>query len=384
MKKGFQGFVFSVGVVLSLPVLAGYVPVSASKNTLITTGVNIEAGEVYVWGFRGSGQQGNGKTSVASNAAPTKVNGLKEIAAVTGGAYHLLALDSSGNVSGWGQSGYGETGCKPNSGIYVHTPCTVLSNVTQIAAGEYFSIALDVDGKVWTWGHNLYGQLGNGDKKNSQVPVQVDLQGERARLVGAAYEGAFAVTLQGNVWAWGDNEASGLGFQGTKYGVQQIIRTPTKIANLAPYAHRIVYIAGGNGWGQALLDDGTVIGWGLHAAIGQGTTSTATSSPVPVVVLRDVEQLHARYVGSIALTRNGEVYTWGQTGGSAFKMIYGASPTRRLTVGPVEEVGGGKEHVFYKTEDGKFFGVGYNDLYKLNTSKCCAPIIDWPGVQIRY
>jgi len=384
MKTTFQGLVFSVVALLSLQALASYLPMEASKTSLITTGVNIEEGEVIVWGFRGSGQQGNGKTSVPSNVAPAKVSSLGDIIALTGGAYHLLALDDEGHVYGWGQSGYGETGCKPNSGIYVHTPCTVLSKVVQIAAGEYFSIALDREGRVWTWGHNLYGQLGDGGKKNSQVPVQVNLQGEKARLIGAAYEGAFAVTWEGNVWAWGDNEASGLGFQGTKYGVQQIIRTPTKVANLAPYANRIVYIAGGNGWGEALLLDGTVIGWGLHAALGQGTTFTFISSPVPVEILRGVNQLFARYVGSVALTDDGRVFTWGQTGCSAFKMIYGESPTQRATVGIVEEVGGGKEHVFYKTEDGRFFGVGYNDLYKLNTSRCCAPSIDWPGVQINY
>jgi alpha-tubulin suppressor-like RCC1 family protein len=384
MKRVFCGLVFSIAALLPLQAMAQYLPVSASKTSLITTGVNIENGEVLVWGFRGSGQQGNGKTVVSSNAAPTKVNGLSNIVALAGGAYHLLALDSSGNVRGWGQSGYGETGCKPNSGIYTHTPCTVLSNAVQIAAGEYFSIALDREGRVWTWGHNLYGQLGNGGNKNSQVPVQVNLNGERARLVGGAYEGAFAVTVEGHVWAWGDNEASGLGFQGTKYGVQQIIRTPTLVANLTPYANRIVYIGGGNGWGEALLNDGTVIGWGLHASLGRGTTSTATTSPVPVEVLRNVIQLYARYVGSIALTRDGTVFTWGQTGGSAFKMIYGASPTQHSTVSAVQEVGGGKEHVLYKTTDGRFLGVGYNDLYKLNTSKCCAPNMDWPGAQIRY
>ncbi|MCL2178309.1 MAG: hypothetical protein FWC28_06370 [Proteobacteria bacterium] len=364
--------------------MAHYLPMTASETSLITTGVNIENGEVFVWGFRGSGQQGNGKTSVASNVAPTKVSGLSNIVALAGGAYHLLALDSSGNLSGWGQSGYGETGCTPNSGIYAHTPGAVLSNVVQISAGEYFSIALDREGKVWTWGHNLYGQLGDGGKKNSQKPLNVNLNGERARLVGGAYEGAFAVTVEGHVWAWGDNEASGLGFQGTKYGVQQIVHTPTRVDNLTPYASRMVYIGGGNGWGEALLNDGTVIGWGLHAALGQGTTSTALSSPVPIEILRKVTQLYARYVGSIALTEDGRVYTWGQTGGSAFKMIYGASPTQHTPAAPVLEVGGGKEHLFYKTVDGRFFGVGYNDLHKLNTSKSGAPNIDWPGAQIRY
>jgi alpha-tubulin suppressor-like RCC1 family protein len=354
------------------------------KGSLITTGATIdENGDAYVWGFRGSAQQGNGKLSVSSSSAPAKVETLKNITELTGGAYHLIALDEEGNVWGWGQSGYGETGCKPTTGIYVQTPCLVLSDVTQIATGEYFTIALDTEGGVWTWGHNLYGQLGDGGSKNSQTPIQVNLKGEKARLIGGAYEGAFAVTNEGHVWAWGDNEASGLGFQGSNYGVQKIVRVPTRITNLDQYASDIIYIGGGNGWGEALLQDGTVIGWGLSTALGQGTTATNLSSPDPVVILRDIRQLHARYVGSIALGEDGSVYTWGQTGGSAFKAIYGEYPTLRNAQGKVVEIGGGKEHIFYKTQEGDLYGVGYNDLYKLDLNKL-GSTIDWSGSKIEY
>lgn len=354
-----------------------------AETTLITTGAALDEGEVYIWGFRGSSQQGNGKKVVASKNIPAKVNSLNNIVALTGGAYHLLALDDKGNVYGWGQSGYGETGCAPTQGIYVSTPTRVMGNITQIAAGEYFSIALDNNGEVWTWGHNLYGQLGNGEIKNSQIPIAINLHGEKARLIGAAYEGAFAITEEGHVWAWGDNEASGLGFQGSNYGVQKIIRMPTRVPNLDVYADRIIYIAGGNGWGEALLNDGVIIGWGLHAALGQGTTKTNISSPEPIQIMTNIKQLFARYVGSIALTYDGKVYTWGQTGGSAFPMIYGANITLHSNVHePVVSIGGGKEHIFYRTENGNLYGVGYNDLYKLDQSKPGAPNIDWPGKQI--
>ncbi|MDR2872497.1 MAG: hypothetical protein LBV45_08295 [Xanthomonadaceae bacterium] len=354
-----------------------------SQNTLITTGLALDQnGRVHVWGFRGSAQQGNGVQSVPSSAAPAIVESLHNIKYVTGGAYHLLALDESGNVYGWGQSGYGETGCE---GFYVKTPCKVMSGVTQIVAGEYWSGALGADGNVYTWGHNLYGQLGNGASQNSKVPVKINLNGESARLIGGAYEGGFAVTEEGHVWAWGDNEASGLGFQGPNYGVQRIVRVPTLVPNLTPYAAQITYIAGGNGWGQALLEDGRVIGWGLRAATGYGTTSTALSSPEPFVIMENVEKLFSRYVGSFALTRDGLLFTWGQTGGSAFPMIYGSAPNLRYQYDrgdKVVDIGGGKEHLFFLTESGKLMGVGYNDLHKLNQKTCCAPIIDWPGVQI--
>lgn len=351
-----------------------------ASTTLNTTGAILHEGDVYVWGYRGSAQQGNGIKAVVNESAPEKVKSLKNIMALTGGTYHLLALDQKGDVYGWGQSLYGETGCQ---GKYVSTPCKVLENISQIAAGEYFSIALDTNGQVWTWGQNTYGQLGNENSKNSNQPKVVNLNGEKARLIGGAYESAFAVTENNHVWAWGDNEASGLGFQGSNYGVQKIIHTPTRIPNLDKYASKIVYIAGGNGWGEALLDDGTVIGWGLHAALGQGTSKTNISSPKPVKILTDVKQLFARYVGSVALTKDGKIYTWGQTGGNAFPMLYGSEVTERIPHNrTVVAVGGGKKHIFYQTEDGKIYGIGYNDLYKLKQTTCCGPNIDWPGNEI--
>jgi alpha-tubulin suppressor-like RCC1 family protein len=132
-----------------------------------------------------------------------------------------------------------------------------------------------------------------------------------------------------------------------------------------------------------LLQDGTVIGWGLSAALGQGTTKTSLSSPDPIVVLRNIKQLHARYVGSIALGEDGSVYTWGQMGGSAFKTIYGEYPTLRKTQGKVVEIGDGKEHIFYKTQEGDLYGVGYNDPYKLDLNKL-GSTIDWSGSNIVY
>ena len=329
-----------------------------------------------------------------------------KIKALAAGAYHLLALGVDGNVYGWGQNGYGEVGVAPQTGIYNPTPAKVNipGTVVMIAAGEYCSIAMTSTGEVYTWGHNLYGQIGDGGRNNTHTPHLVSLPA-KARLVGSAYEGGFAVLDNGTVWGWGDNEASGLGFSGSNYGVQRIVRTPTEAVNLRPYANRIKWIGGGNGWGQALLDNGSVIGWGLRSALGQGvagmplTAAAQPSSSNVVQILPNaanpnvkVKQLFARYVGSVALTTDGDVFTWGQTGIiESFRPIYGTVPTRRNTGGRVKEVGGGKESIFYLREDGQFWGVGYNDLQKIDMSTCChedLPLTpqawkNWPGVRLR-
>ncbi|MDR2871106.1 MAG: hypothetical protein LBV45_00960 [Xanthomonadaceae bacterium] len=344
------------------------------------TGVALIKGNVYVWGHRTWAQQGNGVTNVPATAPPAKVESLQNIQRVSGGLYHLIALTDEGQVSGWGRGGYGENGCGT---YYANVPCGVLSDVVQIDSGAYFSIALRADGDVYAWGHNAYGQLGNGSTTTNATagPAKVNLGGEKVRLIGAAYEGAFAVTEQGHVWAWGDNEASGLGFQGSAYGVARPTTVPVRVANLEPYARQITYIGGGNGWGQALLDDGRVIGWGVRTGLGVGQHSTTLSSPQVVVVMDQVEKLFSRYVGSVALTKDGYVHTWGQCGCTELPMIYGYYPTLRYQydrTDKIVDIGGGKEHLFFTTESGKLIGVGLNDQNKLNLGQATG-IIDWPG-----
>jgi alpha-tubulin suppressor-like RCC1 family protein len=317
---------------------------------------------------------------------PMPVNSLNNVVRVTGGIYHLLALDSNGDLYGWGQSGYGETGCP---GTYPNIPCKVLSNVTYMDAGEYWSIALDKDGNVYTWGHNLYGQLGIGKGKGNKREPQLlngKLNNEVGVLVGAGYEHGYAVTYNKGtgkyrVWGWGDNEAQALG-QETKscLGVQNVIYEPVHIQALDAYAKDITYIAGGNGWGTALLRNGNVIGWGALVSLGQGITKNQCTS-TPVVILKDVEQLYSRYVGSIALTSRSEIYTWGQTAGSAFPMIYGNTVTKRYPAGKPVIIGGGKEHVYYINTDGEMYGVGYNPRGQTNPDER-GKIQDWPGGRI--
>jgi alpha-tubulin suppressor-like RCC1 family protein len=362
--------------------------IESSRNTLIDTGLALRGDRVLVWGFRGSGQQGNGTTSVAASTLPTIVNSLSNIVQVTGSAYTLVAIDRDGNAWGWGQNLYGAAGVGQATGV-VNRPRQINfpgnAKVDYVAAGEYFFIARGTDGSVYTWGHNLYGQLGTGGRGNHPQPVRVAVGGRRARVVGAAYEGAFVVTICNEVFAWGDNEASGLGFPGPNYGVQSIERSPTRVPNLSSYASRIQYIAGGNGWGQALLNNGDVIGWGLRAALGEGTTSVTGSSGHTngqvVQVTQGIKQMHSRYVGTIALTTTGEVRTWGQTGGSAFPTIYGARVTTRqppLSGTTIVQVGGGKEHVYYLDQDGRVWGAGYGALRKLSLTTVTNR--SWPGI----
>ncbi len=329
----------------------------------ITTGAALsEDGQVWMWGFRNAGISGlPTKTHAYSNQNPPNQVAFPEgarIVQLTSGAYHFLALSDDGKVYGWGQSGYGEVGCRNVANDpYVRPPCEVPfpglkagDRIIQVAAGEYFSLALTEQGDLYTWGHDLYGQSGRGDKVTSRadgpvlnknhpsysngkvvpvnnasmqfVPYKVDLGGERAVVAGAWYEGAMAITEnaagQRHVWGWGDNEAAGLGVPytcgGTPIrGVQCVVRAPTRansaLENLAP---EISALFGGNAFGTAMLNatpgasGSKLVGWGQLAAIGLGVgadgkpgdTVRVTTVPLSMVLkdpLTGAEHLAKRF-----------------------------------------------------------------------------------------
>lgn len=348
-----------------------------TATLLEKTGVHISNGDVYVWGWRGYGLQGNGTKDVGSINMPARVFSLSNITEISGGVKHLLALNNNGEVYGWGYNANGQTGCTstPGASHAVTTPCkvSIFGAVTQIAAGEHFSMALTTSGQVYAWGDNSSGQLGRTNTSSTYggIPMPVYLFGETARLIGASYKGGFAVTNQGHVWAWGRNTDKGLGLPNTS-----VYSTPTRVTYVEPYAQDIVYISGGERWGEALLSNGRVIGWGNRTYLGVGYTGT---TDMPVVITTDVMRLFARYEGSVALKNDGYAYTWGS--GSYSNSLYGRAPVLRNAMHTPIAIGGGKQHIFYESSDDRLYGTGYNGEYKLNQNVLGGEV-QWPGFLI--
>ncbi|CNC49928.1 Cell cycle control protein [Yersinia similis] len=427
----------------------------SDQTGLVDTGVGIDSnGKLWVWGYRDHGLQGNGANGISGNAdtakpamvviPPGQSNSTLRISKIAGGIYHLIALDENGDVWSWGQDLYGEAGstvCNGSKVLYNPTPCKVLSGVVDIASGEYTTLMQKADGTLWFLGECRYNQCGNNRYATTApeadltrtIPTQIVLGNEKVTLIGAAYEGNFAVTVNGSneysVWGFGDNEGCGLGFtqyvhSGTgpiatrndvrggqskcHYGYQDyrgLSALPRKISGLKNYADKIVYIAGGNGWGTALLDDGSVIGWGTHFHLGQNYPGSQYESAAltnlevapPIVIMQNIKTLQSRYIGNAALTQDNMLYTWG---GHQLYQVYGSGVTFRAA--DVKEFAVGKEHMFYTNMDGQTFGVGYlgasGDKFLLGnfTQYLTHPLngmiyglgdvytVNWPGIELDF
>lgn len=138
------------------------------------------SGFVWCWGPNSAGQLGVGVTS-SPQPVPSQVHGvggtgfLSGISGAAGGAYHVCAVSSSGNVYCWGSYANGQVGIGLLSGsTSVPVPVTLLTEpATAITAGPFHTCAMASSGNAYCWGLNDHGQIGDGTNNTRTTPTRV-------------------------------------------------------------------------------------------------------------------------------------------------------------------------------------------------------------------
>jgi len=261
------------------------VPVAGASSgvTAISTGYFFtcaldSSGAVLCWGDNVVGQLGDGTTT--NRAAPTAVTGLSSgVAAISTHNYHTCALTTAGGVQCWGDNSNGELGDGTTNNSAVPVPVAGLSSgVAAISAGAYHSCALNTSGGVLCWGYNHYGQLGNGANSDSLVPVAVTGLSSGVTAIYAGELHTCALTSAGAVMCWGSNDSGQLG-----NGTTTDSAIPVPVAGLSS---GMVAIAAGRAQSCALSSAGHVLCWGFNSSGAVGD-STLASRASPVVVVRE-------------------------------------------------------------------------------------------------
>jgi len=356
-----------------------------------TIAVNSD-GTVYTWGRNNSGQLGNG-TNTSSNVPVAVVtsgvlNG-KTIIQIASGIFHSIALTSDGKVYTWGYNYYGQLGNGNNTDSNV--PVSVVTSgvlsgktIVYVTCGGYHSIAVASDGTVYTWGFNSDGQLGNGTTAiNSNVPVAVVMSGVLSgKVITKVAAGSFSSTAlasDGTVYSWGYNFYGQLG-----NGTNTSSNVPVAVVTSGVLNGKtITQIAGGTSHSMALASDGTIYSWGYNPNGQLGDGSTGTGSNVPIAVITSgvlsgkvISRIACGLSHSIALSSDGNVYTWGYNGyGQLGNGNYTSSsvPVEIITSGvlsgkTVTQIAGGYYHTIALASDGTLYTWGFNTFGQLGNT----------------
>ncbi|GAA6054061.1 hypothetical protein JCM3770_001346 [Rhodotorula araucariae] len=208
-------------------------------------------GDVKAWGaFRnGQGLLGFSATTL-HQFKPTALANLQKhsIAQVACGTDHYLALTTTGYVISAGVGAVGELGRRtfarnPAAGL---TPERVISlkNIVLVGAGAFHSFAVDKDGEVYGWGNNTYRQTGvsearGGAAMSIERPTVVDAlspaEHDGARVVQIACGAFHSLFLfsNGELWSVGRADEGECGLDQTRHPALAAMRARRVAAQAA-------------------------------------------------------------------------------------------------------------------------------------------------------
>ncbi len=262
-------------------------------------------GTVQCWGKNIYGELGDGTTT--DSPVPVFVNGISAAKAITSGWDHTCALMSNGTVQCWGANGNGQLGNGTTDGSSTPVAVSGIFSAVAIEAGGQHTCAVLSDGTVRCWGGGFLGQLGTGATADSLVPVGVSGI-STAVSVAADFYHTCAVLSDSTVRCWGWNGSGQLGSGNTTIGPF----VPVTVNGLTS----ATAVSAGTSHTCARISDGSVKCWGANSngALGTGTTSGNSATPVEVSGITTVTTVSAGRGHTCARLSDGTVACWGPNG----------------------------------------------------------------------
>lgn len=250
-----------------------------------------------------------------------------EFTQIDAGYDHTLALDKQGNIWAWGDNSQYELGDGTTKGSALPEKITVKgANGNEVKfqfidAGENHSFAIDTSGNLWGWGNNVWGRVVPGapkdrdkdEDKEKGVPPQgisnsklqdvitkpilipvgePDNNGNvanpyKVKRVSSNYIGTIVIDVNNVMWSWGSDWGDALGRNiKTSYSV------PMGKVTISGQRGNFIKVDTGDRHSIALTDKGEVWnfgfnGWGQLGRAGD-TLGGASSGSVPPAKLQGV------------------------------------------------------------------------------------------------
>jgi regulator of chromosome condensation len=309
-----------------------------------------EDNKVYSFGCNDDLSLGRETEEEEDLPVPGLVPFKEKIVQITAGSSHSAALTDIGTVYFWGsfRNSGGDIGLQPGRGK-VMAP-TMLSfgdtkelqpKIIKIASGSHHLLALTSDGDVFALGDGECGQLGRyvtdrALRSRATVPrADAFLEPEKVNSphlrynvcdIWAGGHSTYCKTSDGDIWAFGLNASSQLGWASKKPrnqneaiefdNLKNCEFVPKKSSSFNTHtAKPWMAIAIGDNHALALSEEGKVfvLGDGRDGRLGLGPDKTEKSEPVLVPALQEEKCIHIACGGSTsyAVTASGKLYAWG-------------------------------------------------------------------------
>ncbi|MCL2793310.1 MAG: hypothetical protein FWD87_09485 [Spirochaetaceae bacterium] len=345
-----------------------FVSAGSSHTVAIRTG-----GALWTWGSNREGQLGNGTVGAFTNSnTPIQVTmatvtlpvpTVNTVTAVAAGNSHTLVIGANGTLWGWGNSDNGQTGLRMLGG----TPTAPLqagiaTNWASVSAGAFHTVAVTTNGQLWAWGNNQFGQLGNGTTTNHDVPVRIGTATNWAS-VSAGERHTVAVTTTGQLWAWGRNWDGATGLDTTSGNTL----TPTRVGIATNWAS----VSAGAFHTVAVTTNGQLWAWGDRGQgrLGDGESWGNQNTPIRIGDATNWRAVSAGAIHTVAIRMDGTLWAWGSNanGQTGLGITSGNTliPTRVGETTNWVSVSAGSGHTMAIREGNTLWGWGANSSGQL-------------------
>jgi len=312
---------------------------------------------------------------------------------ISAGSYHSIAVNSNGDLYSWGWNGQGQLGNGTNTDSNVPLPVRTAGTpmagkkIVHVSTGGNFykgsSLALSSEGKVYSWGANDKGQLGNGTTNDSNLPVEVKVEGtpmagKKIVQTAIGVTHSMALDSEGKVYSWGENVN---GLLGTGDSIPATLPVEVRTSGTPMAGKKIVQISAGGSHSMALDSEGNIYawGWGGEGQLGNGAND---NSNVPILVKKrgtdlegkTIKKVMAGGMFSTVLTSDGSLYSWGKNNygqiGDGTTNNYNLAVAVKTEGTPmagktVVDFSISNEHTVALTSDGQIYAWGRNESGQL-------------------
>ncbi|KAK7475627.1 hypothetical protein BaRGS_00033120 [Batillaria attramentaria] len=240
------------------------------------------------------------------------------------GRAHTVVITEGEGVYSLGNNAYGQCG-RPivegeefSKNPLVNTIQGLPDDVVQVSCGQDHTIFVSSAGELYSCGLGADGQTGLGHYNLVGSPTRIggDVDGEKIVSVHGRGDCVLAVSDKGDVFGWGNSEYNQLAMV-TEHTQ---INTPHYLP-LSRCGRIIKAVAGGSAC-AVLNDKGQVFVWG-YGILGKGPALESSDTPTqipPTLFGRNELEPHTKVIDIkcglghfVALTDNGDVYSWGHS-----------------------------------------------------------------------
>jgi alpha-tubulin suppressor-like RCC1 family protein len=287
---------------------------SIGKNSLIVT----EKDEVFAFGSNSNGLLDS--NHLGQIIEPLIVNDLshKKIIGFNNGFHHVIAITNENKVYIWGFNNSGQLGDGTYDDCFVPQLLNELKdeNITTVCCGDWHSLALTSNGKVYAWGSNKFGQIGNERDNEYQLkPIKIEKFEEKTVVaISCGHYHSLALTENGRVYSWGDNERKQLGFGNI---IASNVPKLLKIRDSNKSNVIIIKISCGSYCSLLLSSDRDIYAFGCNN-FGILGNNCFQNQNIPIKILTQSKFIdiaaHKDCTISVALSVDGIYYIWGYCG----------------------------------------------------------------------